>query len=679
MVVTIQNAGAAGYRVADALFGANMLSHANGDHGVVSTDYRDAYVALDAAGVRYPGGTVTELYFDLTAPNTRHPDIPEDRYISMDAAIDFANEYAAPMTFVLPTRVFIDTELPVSGVPRGFLADTLDDLADFIRDLYAVHGDQMPIDAFQIGNEYWGAAALTAAEYAIVADAVTLVLADTFADLGVDPDILVQMANPWSPEFSSGGVLDQLSTARPFLAANGLDAADYVDGKLRWLSKIDAAHDAILGGVSGEAKAAIDGLTQHYYYQPDDLVFGADRAGAAYIADAYARYLSDGFAHADLHLTEWNVISTNPKETGLRAASTVLEQFKNIVNLGTSAAMLWPPHLPTPSNMYETAGAQDGLTPAGVVMAELRGLTDYMALDLRTDDDALAVVGFSDGLDTSVFLSARSETAVTATVDFADVLPGWDTATFEIIRFDPATADGSQFVGSTRTNVPLVQDHDALGLVAAVDLRVDGAEITVSLAPFEVLHVQFESDGNGVVMGTDGADVLTGAGGFVYGGLGNDRLIGSDGAEKLFGGAGDDVIIDIDARAKAWKRETPLDSRSDEVNLLSGGAGDDVIFGNAGTDILFGGAGDDVLSGGGGRDTFVFESGRDDFVDFSPLVDTILISAEVQERYGISSADDLDAPDRQDGDWVFVLSDDDQFTVSGSLDVGLVLEAIEFG
>jgi Ca2+-binding RTX toxin-like protein len=52
---------------------------------------------------------------------------------------------------------------------------------------------------------------------------------------------------------------------------------------------------------------------------------------------------------------------------------------------------------------------------------------------------------------------------------------------------------------------------------------------------------------------------------------------------------------------------------------MSGGAGNDRLFGSMGNDTLAGGAGDDTLSGGSGADRFVFDAadvGLDTVTDF---------------------------------------------------------------
>lgn len=81
--------------------------------------------------------------------------------------------------------------------------------------------------------------------------------------------------------------------------------------------------------------------------------------------------------------------------------------------------------------------------------------------------------------------------------------------------------------------------------------------------------------------------------------MGNDSLVGGEGADLLYGGTGNDG--------------------------LEGGAGDDYLDGGFGNGRLAGGLGDDVLRGGLGKDTFVFaaDSGADVIVDFHSGMDTI--------------------------------------------------------
>lgn len=88
-------------------------------------------------------------------------------------------------------------------------------------------------------------------------------------------------------------------------------------------------------------------------------------------------------------------------------------------------------------------------------------------------------------------------------------------------------------------------------------------------------------DGIATAFGGDGNDTLTGiarAVNMLYGGTGNDSLVGAESDDHLFGQDGDDT--------------------------LRGGDGDDVILGGRGNDLVDGGAGDNTLTGGLGADVF---------------------------------------------------------------------------
>lgn len=80
----------------------------------------------------------------------------------------------------------------------------------------------------------------------------------------------------------------------------------------------------------------------------------------------------------------------------------------------------------------------------------------------------------------------------------------------------------------------------------------------------------------------------------VFGGSGNDTLIGSPLADQLFGGDGND-----------WLRGAA------GHDTLDGGTGDDLLFGDAGRDSLVGGDGRDIFVGGVGPDVFNGGAGDD--------------------------------------------------------------------
>jgi Ca2+-binding RTX toxin-like protein len=133
------------------------------------------------------------------------------------------------------------------------------------------------------------------------------------------------------------------------------------------------------------------------------------------------------------------------------------------------------------------------------------------------------------------------------------------------------------------------------------------------------------------VGGSSGTDTLAGIE-EARGGVADDRLFGSDGANLLIGRTGNDVLdgrngddrLQGEANSDTLRGRAGNDQLSGgtgadflEGNLgadqLSGGAGRDQLFGNLGGDILGGGAGDDLLVGGLGNDRLTGGGGSDTF------------------------------------------------------------------
>ncbi|MFT5944279.1 MAG: Ca2+-binding RTX toxin-like protein [Yoonia sp.] len=141
-------------------------------------------------------------------------------------------------------------------------------------------------------------------------------------------------------------------------------------------------------------------------------------------------------------------------------------------------------------------------------------------------------------------------------------------------------------------------------------------------------------DGNDVIAGGTGEDLIYGGGGddtitggadddTVYGGTGdddidggtgNDFLLGGDGNDNIEGGTGDDTLCgqDGDDTLFGGAGNDILEGMNDN-DVLFGGAGDDRIYGDAGNDVIEGGAGADQIYAGSDRDVIL--GGAGDTVD----------------------------------------------------------------
>ena len=111
-------------------------------------------------------------------------------------------------------------------------------------------------------------------------------------------------------------------------------------------------------------------------------------------------------------------------------------------------------------------------------------------------------------------------------------------------------------------------------------------------------------DGNGIESAADEYDYFTTADGMrIFGSDGADYLIGGRGNDRMFGGAGDDVFIGM--------RDNDELNGAEGNDVLRGGSGNDELFGGAGDDRLNGQKGHDWLTGGSGKDIFIMASNGD--------------------------------------------------------------------
>ena len=135
--------------------------------------------------------------------------------------------------------------------------------------------------------------------------------------------------------------------------------------------------------------------------------------------------------------------------------------------------------------------------------------------------------------------------------------------------------------GGRRGNDTLVvKGTDGNDVGAAVGSEIDLGQLDVFFANIDTLIME---GGNG----DDWLDVSQSSGqlNILVGGDGNDALVGSDAADRLFGGAGMDVLL-----------------AGDGNDMLSGGTGNDRLYGQGGKDQMNGGDGNDMLVQDGNGD-----------------------------------------------------------------------------
>ena len=219
---------------------------------------------------------------------------------------------------------------------------------------------------------------------------------------------------------------------------------------------------------------------------------------------------------------------------------------------------------------------------------------------------------------------------------------GFDTIA-DFTEGDKILLDAESYAELESALAGAVQHNGATGPYVVLWFELSGRTITIldtelsslslddfGIAPKEAVPGQ-------VLVGTEGADQL-------IGGAGDDTIAGSAGADLILGGEGTDTV-DYSASQSGVQvelyvnRGTKGDAEGDilsEVENLIGSSHADWLAGNDASNRIEGGAGDDIIAGGGGDDVLVGGAGADmlfgddghDTVDYSGASAGIVVSLD---------------------------------------------------
>ena len=249
---------------------------------------------------------------------------------------------------------------------------------------------------------------------------------------------------------------------------------------------------------------------------------------------------------------------------------------------------------------YDAAGTDSLITlggfvflcpPAGVTYTSTAGgveLIQYNGEGATGIDDNLTINGTAlddttvinpTGIGTGSFSSGASPQFIFQSIDNLAVNPGSS-------GFDRIEINGTAGPDTLTSNANTVTLGGAVTIGAGIDQvdinTFDGNDsVTLSLTVANLKKVINLGAGNDAAnlsaVAVDPADPV------IFGGDGDDNIVGSPNPDLIFGGSGNDTI--------------------------SGLASIDTIYGDSGNDTIIGGTGDDQLFGGDGSDRFTWNNG----------------------------------------------------------------------
>lgn len=623
------------------------------DQVTLGSDYETLSEQFDFGVLRFPGGTITERYFDLENPDRTGAMqnligaldnngnlVSQDIQTGLSDFIAYAHQQGATVAFVLPTYQFFN--LNAVGTADVLLDGAEATVKDFLRDLLSGAFGEAQISHLSIGNEFfnafyqWTDAQFGAlqAQMAIWIDEVVVELTIS-GDLVSDPIVLAQGSNGLTPADADAQNQVFIDEMRNAMVAEGIanpDLSDIIDGV--------AVHGY---GASSNPLAIGGGLDQRFNSVIDTWMEGDPDA-------------------LELAITEWNVGQSDTSVTGMERNASFIRIFAEMMEAGVDLANIWT----VQNSAYSTLSREDPgsrglpsseLTPTGYIFRMMsQNLQGTQMVDNENDfrllDGQTATTGytyaFSGAVQTVIYVASGTDTSFDLEMDLSGFMSGAIAVNATRLTAVPGQAvDALDVEGRID-----ILDRDELGL--GIDNTLD-----LTLGAYDFVQVVITYDGNGVFLfgddqndiadlleGTDFADTLIGgrSGDTLEGGIGDDTLEGGHGDDLIEGGEGDDLIdgggnqdniiaghgndtvLGGDGRDTAYLdvgNDIYFDSGqggSSGMDSVFGGAGndsietgggDDVLEGDAGADSLFGGAGNDRITGGAGFDHLYGDAGND--------------------------------------------------------------------
>ncbi|MFA6718013.1 MAG: LEPR-XLL domain-containing protein, partial [Prevotella sp.] len=381
-----------------------------------------------------------------------------------------------------------------------------------------------------------------------------------------------------------------------------------------------------------------------------DLKFGYDTQGIAdFIKSGNSNYgcLVNGF-----YIDDCNDAGKDVNELTLYGGLSAAAELNAGVSAGVGGGVnieagfdLYDPNHDGKVRLKEMAqtiadtGAFSLFDMKGKISAELFAYIDLWLYTKKWNiTDPITIATFSYTWARKAVLAERSGSDVVVNVgsNAGSRLNGDTTDGNEEIQID---ISGNSITGTSFNGKP-GSDSSKVSVKDGGKLYVDAGNgddkiILKGTADFDIeIHGGSGDD----VIDLSGLTLNSGYAAVIYGGAGNDTIIGSNGFNIIFGDDGTCRITRSDDKKT-------ISSYVATGTAVAGVAGNDIIFGNSGTDVIFGGAGDDSIANYGtepatGKDILIGDAGRVTFSEKETVIDRTQSGAAGDDTIIGSAGDD---------------------------------------
>jgi len=496
MQITLNQPELFGEEATNALYGGNILA----THGSMMGEgsYGTAINDMGVTDLRYPGGSLTEYYFDI-----KHPDAAiatnavtgeQTNFIPISEFMTCAANEGQEVDIVIPTRDQLSVETDANGNRLPGVDEAA--LRNFVHDVVTGTYGNAHVTDFELGNEYWGSGEMNSVEYGRLAAKMSTVIKDELNSISESSNI----------DTTSTQVLVQMGEnyGHSHLSAEyqGWDSQDTIDDLLLKYPNSDISSDNINGNGqvnwaevnnelvqmnfdTPEEKGAIDGIIAHVYSRgaenDNSKFYNLDTIDHTWLQDA-------GFENLDVHVTEWNQKATNEldpsKNYGLVQSHEMLNIMESLMAHGVSAADVWPLIQNTSSTLSEGMN-YSGKTVAGemfTMMSEnipgktMMDFTPGGDRETQIESQDVHIHGFVGHNDATFYIASVADQESVTNVDFSELIQSFDTMGIKIL----GVASG-QNPGDTRSQAD-VQTVNS-------DTAFKDGILTANLDPREIMQV----------------------------------------------------------------------------------------------------------------------------------------------------------------------------------------------
>ncbi|MEP4199063.1 MAG: calcium-binding protein [Aliishimia sp.] len=587
--------------ISDDHFGVNVVTTYDQEFGQNESELSSLVSEMGANTLRFPGGSATENYFDMTDPNSAvsaDPDSPA--LLPMDDFFSAAGNINVDVQLVVPTRVgFQDSAVEALrkdeyGERDQLEASYLSDVETFVREAFAqAAANGVDITTLEIGNEFWGSGQMTAAEYGWLAGRLAVHLEDILQDLGLNDTVTIaaqstaSSSDIYAPRDdvhnfieTVNGIEELRSQAYVDKHFNGIPPSHYepvtIPGQGSAAGQLNAMI-AEINAVPGAA-AALDGVILHLYQRKG--LDGVD-GGRAYVFDQLENFETRLDRPTDApamsyHLTEWNVSTGNHDDNaGLQHASMLIETMYEMAIHNVTDAQIWPLTFNAAQGTSLVDLNDNRLAIAGEMFKLMsESLPDLTPILDWSVEDVIDIHGFANNWRVVLFVSERTGEAQSD----IQLHTGNVVESTKYVMTMTELWDGGAGGDDDRAE-PVITQSDGRTVL--------GDQIVFDLNDWANLRIELTAVG-----------------------AGHDEVNTYGGDDRIFTYGGQDRV-----------------STEEGNDYIHAGNGDDRIWAGAGNDHILGGFGDDTITGGSGRDTFVFQTdhGNDRIIDFQFGLDILRI------------------------------------------------------